>query len=91
MKLQYSDKSRKAILDKRKKLKGFICKQHNNKDELYNIAKNIGSEITENKRMTVDKICDIIEERLREREVEERQKKTGIKWFYEYFEKQNIH
>ena len=90
LKLQYSDKSRKAILDKRKKLKGFVCKQHNNKDELIEIANNIGAQINKNKKMTVEILCDAIEERLRTKELEARKNKTGVKWFYEYFERKKI-
>jgi hypothetical protein len=74
--------------DKRKILKGFVCSQHGNKKELFDIARKLGMNVSESNIKTVDRICTLIELKLRELEIQERKKKTVKKWFYEYIEYQ---
>ena len=71
--------------DKRKIYKGFVCNQHNNKNELLNISSLLKIKGLSNKN-TIDDICTKIELRLRKNENDERLKKSNVKWFFEYVE-----
>lgn len=71
--------------DKRKETKGFVCKQHNIKQLLINIATKIGVD----KDLTfknINKICDLIELKLREKQHIENKKDKPKRYFYEYLE-----
>jgi hypothetical protein len=85
-KLKYTKPNKILSKDKRQKYKGFICNQHSNKKELLKIGELL--KINDfNIKSTINNICDKIEMKLRENEIEERNKKSNIKWFYEYIEK----
>lgn len=86
-KLQYTDPSLIKSKDKRRATKGFICIQHNNKNELLRIADKLGVHGLNNKN-TIKEICMELESKLRENEIKERKKgkKSNKKWFYEYIE-----
>jgi hypothetical protein len=69
--------------DRRKNNKGFVCTQINNKNLLITIAKNIG--IKENLiSVNINKICDIIEIVLREKQEAEMKKEKPKRYFYDY-------
>ena len=86
-KLQYTDPSLIKSKDKRRATKGFICIQHNNKNELLRIADKLEVKGL-NTKNTIKDICTELEAKLRENEINERKKgkKSKKKWFYEYIE-----
>jgi hypothetical protein len=86
-KLQYTDPRLIKSKDKRRATKGFICIQHNNKNELLQIANKLGIKDLSSKN-TIKDICVHLEKKLRDKEQSERDKgkKSDIKWFYEYIE-----
>jgi intein/homing endonuclease len=71
--------SKEKISDRRKRTRGFVCKQNNDKKILFDIAKKLGIEL---KRNTQEYICDKIEIELRKRQRD----KTEYRWFYDYLE-----
>lgn len=71
--------SKEKISDRRKRTRGFVCKQNNDKKILFDIAKKLGIEL---KRNTQEYICDKIEIELRKRQRE----KSEYRWFYDYLE-----
>lgn len=71
--------------DKRRSLKGFVCSQHGDKNELIDIANHLGLDTSKIKN-TIDDLCDNIEIKLRKNEINEQNKGSNIKWFIEYIE-----
>jgi hypothetical protein len=68
--------------DRRKNNKGFVCTQINNKGLLLKIAKDLG--IKESLiDVNINKICDMIEILLRDRQEAENKKDKPIRWFIE--------
>jgi cell division protein FtsL len=78
---------KEEVEDKRKRTRGFVCKQNNDKKILFDIAKKLGIEL---KRNTQEYICDKIEIELRRRQRENIGVSGDIKnqyrWFFDYLE-----
>jgi hypothetical protein len=78
---------KEEVEDKRKRTRGFVCKQNNDKKILFDIAKKLGIEL---KRNTQEYICDKIEIELRRRQRENVGVTGNIKnqyrWFFDYLE-----
>jgi hypothetical protein len=78
---------KEEVEDKRKRTRGFVCKQNNDKKILFDIAKKLGIEL---KRNTQEYICDKIEIELRRRQRENVDVTGNIKnqyrWFFDYLE-----
>jgi len=74
----------KKVDDVRQQQRGTICSSIN-KTRLFKIAKEIGMDT---KKISATKLCDEIKARLLYLDLEERRKKTNIKWFYNFYEKQ---
>lgn len=73
--------SKETIADRRKRTRGFVCKQNNDKKILFSIAKKLGIDLKKN---TQEYICDKIEIELRKRQREK--SSPEYRWFYDYLE-----
>jgi Helicase conserved C-terminal domain/Type III restriction enzyme, res subunit len=82
-KLMIPDKE--EIDDRRKRTRGFVCKQNNDKKILFDIAKKLGIEL---KRDTQEYLCDKIEIELRRRQRTSTNEdvKKQFRWFFDYLE-----
>ena len=73
-------KPQKAILDRRKISRGFVCSQSGDKKEIIKIAEALGLKAVKG---SIQDTCNRIEEELRRREQKDKGK---LRWFTEYFE-----
>jgi len=76
--------------DRRKRTRGFVCKQNNDKKILFEIAKKLNIDL---KRKTQEYICDKIEVKLRglqRKANKSKDIKDQYRWFYDYLEYMKI-
>jgi superfamily II DNA or RNA helicase len=71
--------SKEKLSDRRKRTRGFVCKQNNDKKILFDLAKKLGIDL---KRTTQEYMCDKIEIALRAKQ----RNNPEYRWFYDYLE-----
>lgn len=76
----------KKVDDVRQQQRGTICASIN-KTDLLKTAKSIGVDI---EKINVYKLCDEIKARLLYLDLEERRKKTNIRYYYRFYESQPV-
>ena len=71
--------------DKRKIEKGIVCNTKS-KSYLIEICNKLGIKFNNSSKLNTENICGTLREELQKRELEERNKKSNIKWFYNIWE-----